>query len=217
MQGMEDTTGVINLTASAPGFVSGFLAEDLIQPSVRIANSLSGTIDTIDPPDEFYVRVGVANTVNFFVQDVRPGSPGVTVTAAVDSPLVAELVTLTDTSDVVTVLVPALEFNSALSVADGGVAFNGLSPGVATVEVTAPGFKNTLSGTRTVTVVAPTLTVNPLSKTGAGLMAIQSSVSLSASSHGGVTVHIESLNPDIALISGCRVKPWADRYRCSGR
>ncbi len=207
LEGKEDTTGVITLSASAPGFSNGLQDVGLVQPSVRITSSISGTQDTLDPPDNFIVNVGVASSANFFGQPVRPGAPDVVVTASVDDSLVAELQTLADTSHTVTVNIPAGAGVSASTVALGGVAFKGLSPGVVELSASVPGFSQFSTAIRTITVVAPTVGLPTLGTVGAGLESAAHGLGLSASGHGGVTVHIESLEPELALLSYASADP----------
>ncbi len=201
LQGKEDTTGVILVTATAPGFSVGMFEEDLIQPSVRIHTDLAGSIDTIDPPDEFRVRVGTANAANFFSQDVRAGAPPLPITLSVDAPSVGTLLTLADTGDVLDVFISSGESFSASTVATGGIAFDGLSVGSTNVFASSPGYISQPQATRTVTVNAPTISLSNVGRIGAGLQEGAYNATLSASAHGGVTVRIESDSPGVALIA----------------
>ncbi|HET6348825.1 MAG TPA: hypothetical protein VFH88_07035, partial [Candidatus Krumholzibacteria bacterium] len=191
LQGKENTTGVISLTASAPGFTDELKDVDLVQPVVRITTTLAATHTTLDPPDPFTTQVGVANTLNFYPESVRWGAPSLTVTLSLDDSLIAELLTLPDTSNVVTVAIAPGQNVSPTSVNAGGVAFRGLSAGVVTVTATTPGFiSNAKWSEIAVTVTAPAINLSTLSVVGAGLESTARTGSLGTTSHGGVTVHV---------------------------
>jgi hypothetical protein len=210
MQGIEDTTGTVTLYTEAPGFTSDSTTVNLVAPLVRIGpGTLPNSIDTLDLPDEFVANVGVLSGVTFVSKEVRPGSQGVTVTVSLDTTL-AELQTdIGGTGDSVTVVIPPLSSSSPPNFPTGGVAFNGLSPGVVMVSVSAPGFIPDVQATQSVTVTAPTLNFGGLAgaDVGAGLQSGQVNVQLSASLHGGVNVHIESGDSTVALVAGATTAP----------
>ncbi|UCG50542.1 MAG: T9SS type A sorting domain-containing protein [Candidatus Latescibacterota bacterium] len=219
LHALEDTSGTVMLTASAPGFTPDTITVDVVQPGVMIyANSLGGSIDTLDPSDAFYKAVGTPNATNTSVAplELRPGSPGVTITVSSSDSTVGLLQTLTDTSGVVTVHIPAGSSTSPLTVATGGVALDGVTPGVTTVTCSAPGFVSTTAASKTVTVTAPTTgLIGFPAAVGAGLQSAQLRVNLSASNHGGITVLVESADSSIALVSSSpdsAGRPFADVY-----
>lgn len=201
IQGKEDTTGTIHLTATAPGFATGTDSVDLVPPKIRFYG-LPNNKDTLDPPDNFNVQVGVAstNTSNFYGQNVRAGSQGVAVTVSVDDSLIAEILGEDDTGPTVVDTIFALNNTSPGNFEDGGFAFNGLSPGVVDLTVSAPGFVPFSTATQTITVTAPTINLSG-GVVGAGLQTATRTLTLSASNHGGVTVRIESLEPELLLVS----------------
>jgi hypothetical protein len=205
IHGVEDTTGTVTLIASAPGFVPDTMTVDIVQPGIRLySTSLLGTIDTLDPPDPFQVSIGVPNGDSTAVtaMEIRPGSPGITVTAISSLPSIGILQTLTDTSGTVTTSVAAGESRSPTSVAGGGVEFNGIAPGTTSVSVSAPGFIPMTTASQDVIVTSPTISWMGLPcDVGAGLQTASLRAGLSTTTHGGVTVRIESTDPDLVLLS----------------
>lgn len=210
LQGIEDTTGTVTLYTEAPGFTPDSTTVNLVAPLVRIGpGTLPNSIDTLDPPDEFVANVGILSGVTFVNREVRPGSPGVVVSVVLDTTLATLQTDSSGTGDSVTVVIPALSSSSPPNVPAGGVAFNGLSPGVVMVSVSAPGFIPGAQATQSVTVTAPTLSFGGLAgaDVGAGLQSNQVNVQLSASLHGGVDVHIESGDSTVALVAGATTGP----------
>ncbi|MFQ5705349.1 MAG: hypothetical protein ACE5HT_15195, partial [Gemmatimonadales bacterium] len=110
-----------------------------------------------------------------------------------------QLVTTASTGASVTVQIPVGGAQSASNVATGGVAFDPLTSGSATVSATIPGIVAQTTATRTVTVTAPGINLSGTT-VGAGLQRSWFG-SLGASNHGGVTVRVESPNPQVLLIS----------------
>jgi hypothetical protein len=207
IQAKEDTAGIISLDCSASGFVPDTTTAEVLEPYVRI-NGLLGSDDTLNPPDPFTGQIGVTLGANFYVQNVRAGSAGVEVTVTVDDSLVAELLSLADTSHTVTDTITAGNYTTPGSVAAGGFAFDGLSPGTVEVSVSAPGFVSSPTfASKTVTVTAPDITISYLGSVGAGLQTSGRSIFLSTSTHGGVTVRVESLESDLLLLSSAETSP----------
>jgi len=208
IHGIEDTTGTVTITASAPQFSDGAAATDIKRPGL-ILGSLVGTIDTIDPPDNFRIQTGVPlnGGVSVFVQVVRAGSPGIVVSASVDDSLLARILTQADTSDVVSLVVPAGESNTPNTVALGGFALDGIALGTVTVLATAAGFDTTVTAQQSVTITAPTINIIALFDVGAGLQGDKVTATLSASTHGGTIVHVESSDSLVALVSADASSP----------
>jgi hypothetical protein len=202
IHGVEDTTGSVNIIASAPLFNNGEAFVDIVQPGLAIV-SLGNTIDTIDPPDNFVIQAGVpiSGGLSLFGQNVRTGSPGVTVSAAVNDSLLAQVLTLADTSHVVSRVIPAGQKNTPSTVGSGGVALDGLALGSVTVSATAPGFAPIAVAEKAVTITAPTISIVNLSVVGAGLQGDVTTATLSTGGHGGVMVHVESSDSTVALVS----------------
>jgi len=202
MQGKEDTTGTVTLYAEAAGFTPDTITVDLVTPLIRITpNSLLSTLDTLDPLDDFNATVGLVVGPNFLLRDVRPGSPGVTVTVRLDTTL-AQLLTLGGGGDSVTVEIPALANGSPNQMTQGGVALDGLAPGNVTVSISAPGFLPAPGLTeQTVAITAPTMSFSGLNGqvVGSGLQTSVVRVVLSAPNHGGVNVRVESEDSTLSL------------------
>ena len=85
------------------------------------------------------------------MQEVRAGAAPLTVTV-LNSDAAAQLVTTALTGQTVTVNIAALQQNSPTSVANGGVAFDGLAAGTSTVTATATGYATITSSSVTVTI-----------------------------------------------------------------
>jgi hypothetical protein len=155
--GMEDTTGVVAITARAVGFTDGNTLATVARPAVEI-QSLTTPLIAGGADLQFRVRVGLPNATQISVgttQNVRAGSPGVVVTVSSSNTSVGTLVTTALTGSPVTVTVPAGTAASATLISSGGVGFKPLTPGTSTVTVSAPNFI-TAATTGNVTV-----TVNP--------------------------------------------------------
>jgi hypothetical protein len=209
LQGIEDTTGTVTLYTETPGFTPDSTTVNLVMPYVRIGpGTLANSIDTLDPPDEFVVNTGVLSAGQFVNKEVRPGLDSVAVSVVADTSL-AQLHSLSGPADSVTVGVQALSSSSPSTVQNGGVAFNGLSPGVATVSVSAPGFISHSSAVQSVTITAPTMAFSGLAgaEVGAGLRSNQVNVTLSTTGHGGVSVHVESGDSTVSLVAGTAAGP----------
>lgn len=203
VHGVENMVSGADITVSAPGYTSASRAVSVVQPALDIIG-LFLSIDTLDPADPFQIRVGLTNAGNTSVivsQSVRTGSPGLTATVASFTPSVGTLITNTETDDSVTVTITAGSSLSPATVATGGVAFDGLSNGSSVVLARIPGFIVTTNAAVTVNVTQPTVSLPLLSNIGSGLMSTGTSLTLSASQHGGVTVRIESTDSTIALVS----------------
>jgi hypothetical protein len=202
VHGIEDTTGTATITASAPQFGDGVGDVDIVRPVLKLGD-LGGTIDTIDPPDDFTIQTGVPVNLgtSMFAQPVRPGSPGIVVSASIDDTTLASVLTLSDTSDVATLIVPAGESITPTTVAQGGFALDGLALGTVTVTASAAGFDTIDVSQQAVTVTAPTISLGFLPSVGAGLQSTTVTATLSTAAHGGVTVHIESADSSVALVS----------------
>lgn len=202
LHGVEDTTGSVSIVASSPGFDDGEISFDVVKPGLLIA-SLGSSIDTIDPPDNFTIQTGAPYNggLALFGQDVRAGSPGIMVSAEVDDSTLAQVLTQTDTSRVVSLVIPAGERITPSTVGQGGIAFDGLALGSVTVTASAAGFDSVSTAEKSVTITAPTISIVNLPTVGAGLQGAVTSANLSTGGHGGVFVHVESSDSAVALVS----------------
>ena len=203
VQGVENVTGTALVTVSAPGFTSGSRTATIVQPALDITGLVT-TIDTLDPADLFQVRVGLPGSGNASVnpaQNVRAGGTGFTATIVNSNAVAGQLVTTPVTGQTVTVSITPGNSTSPSSVAAGGVAFDGLNVASTTVSASIPGLISTMAASANVSVTQPTITLAAISNVGSGLQGGANTVTLSASEHGGVTVHVESADPSVALVS----------------
>ncbi|HKW12993.1 MAG TPA: FlgD immunoglobulin-like domain containing protein, partial [Candidatus Krumholzibacteria bacterium] len=201
VSGMENVTGTSLITVSAPGFTSSSKTATIVQPGLLLS-SLGTTIDTLAPVDPFWVTVGLPSggTINP-VQAIRAGGTTLVATIKNSNHPVGDLVTTPLTGDSVVVSITPGNSTSPGTVATGGVAFDGTALGSTTVSATIPGLIAVSFASQTVTVTQPTISLNPLGTVGAGLQGQANSAFLSVSNHGGVTVHIASANPSVALVA----------------
>jgi hypothetical protein len=183
---------------------------EVVQPVLQVRDLLaSREATTLSAPlvdDDFRVRTWIPNaddTALSRVQNVSAGTGPLTVTLTNDNP-VFELVTTPATGQSATVQIPVNGSISASTVATGGVALSLIEPtgeGVfdTTVTATATGFLDpflTASAPQTVTVTAPD-PIDVLDAFGQGTIVgaslqIRYGFQLSVSTHGGVTVRLES-------------------------
>jgi hypothetical protein len=135
VQGLENVTGGVAVSATAPGFESGSATMTVVQPAFDITGlSTSTTAAAVDDP--FNVRVGLPNNLNTYLnelQSVRPGSPGLTVTLTSSNAAAGQLVTSQGPGSTVTIVISPNASSSASSVATGGVAFDPVTAGSTTV------------------------------------------------------------------------------------
>jgi hypothetical protein len=154
VQGVEGTTGIINVTATAPAYANGSTTATIVQPALDII--LLGASQLVSAADDpFQVRIGTPNATNQTLaaeQELRAGSAGLTATVTSSNPAVATLVTTPLTAGTVTVLVTAGQSRSAATVVTGGVALDLLTTGSTTVAGTIPGFIAVTAATLVVTV-----------------------------------------------------------------
>lgn len=202
---IEDTTGAVALTVTAPGFNAGGATANIVRGGVDISGLVTA-INTLDPDDVFTVRVGTRQASGLDLQELqsrRPGVPALVATVTSSDGAVGTLVQSAGPSTTATVTIGNGQNSSPGSVGTGGVAFRPVGNGTATVAVTIPGFLATTSTTSgsaiAVTVTQPTTSVNPVT-VGSGLMR-SASFSLGASGHGGRPLTLTSADPTKLLLS----------------
>lgn len=203
VSGVEGATGTSLITASISGFVSGSSTATIVQPGYDVVQ-LGSSIDTLNPPDAFQVRVGLVASGGGSVnpaQNLRAGAPPLVATIKNSNHPVADLITTALTGDSVVVSIAAGSSASPSNVASGGVSFDGIALGTTTVSATIPGFVATTNANINVTVTQPSIAMSVIGNVGAGLQGNTNNAALSVSNHGGVTVHVASANPSVALVS----------------
>jgi hypothetical protein len=210
VQGFEGATGTASVTATATGFNQGSASVNVVQPGIVLSGLVTSTT-TLSADDHFYAFVGIPSGNTVSTQDVRAGSQGVIVTFSVDNLGVAQLTNGQITGDTVTSVIVSGLYYTPTSVAAGGVAFDPVGVGTATVRARAPGFVAQPLATQQVTVTAPTITVSVPGTVGAGLQA-SASVSLGASNHGGVTLTLTSSDSTTLLVSPNATTPGSRSF-----
>jgi len=195
-------TGAVTVRAEAPGFSSGTMSVGIEQPAIELTSITSG-LTTVSPDDVFRVIVGLRNAAGTGLreqQQVRFGESPLLVTVQSDSPSVAQLVTSAGTvaaSGTVSIQPGASQSSSTL--AAGGIAVRPTGVGTTLLRATAPEVFSTTGATRSVTVSTAVIGVTDFT-IGSGLQRRQT-VSLGASAHGGVTVHVSSTDPTKLLVA----------------
>ncbi len=207
VQGVSPTTtGDVDIIASAPAFADGILTVPLVKPVLALSG-LPTDITEISADDLFLVRTGIViSTGNFFNQRVSMVAGDLTVTVSSSNSAVGQLVTTSTSGQSLPVVVAVGQFQTALSVATGGVAFDPLDVGSTTISATAPGFdtKFALSSLEITVAGISTISLREafslFGRLGAGLQ-LTYRVVLGASDHGGVTVRIASSDASLAVVA----------------
>ncbi len=200
---LEGVTGIATVSASAAGIIGDTDGVTVVAPNFRL-NSVTTTIDTLDPPDAFTVQVGYSlNGTSWSAsQPARPGGPGIDGVAYVVDPAVGQIVDAIASGDSINFRLEPGDSSTPGSIAGGGVGFDGVGAGSTTVSAAIAGFTPTTQGFRDVTVTQPTISwVGTTSDLGSGLQSLALRARLSAAGHGGVTVTITGDNPLLGLIA----------------
>jgi hypothetical protein len=195
VQGVRGTTGTAVLTATHPLFATATATINVVQPVMYI-NSLNTSTTPLAADDDFYVNLYVSNAAGTMYSQSVSGEGPLPVTFTSGDPAVGQLAKTGERGASVTVNIQVNQDNSPTTLATGGVAFDALAGGTATVEATAPGFNNEYSQSSKVVTVNPSaLTIADTTgignRVGASLQ-VQYRIDLGGTNHGGVTVHVES-------------------------
>jgi cold shock CspA family protein len=197
--------GTATITATASGFTGGSGTVSVVQPALQLSGlPVATTTQAADHP--FYVYVGVADATLSYLTEYQSVPPGDSVTATVTSsdPAVAQLTTDEGSARTVTAEIPAGQYYSEV------VAFDPLGVGQTTIASSIPGFLATYAASAAVTVTPSGIAMYGLpAAVGAGLQRSNGAqyVLLDGTDHGGVTVHIESDDPTVALVAADAVNP----------
>jgi K319L-like, PKD domain/PKD domain len=194
VQGVAGAAGTVSVTASAMGFSSGTGTIAVTQPAVTFLGL--STTPKVGVNDSFAVLIGVPNGAGTglaaFQGVSASNQPALELTVVSSDGNVGRLMSGATTADSLTLPTASGEF-------EWFFMFVPLAAGPTTVTGSIPGFLTLAGGALPLTVAPPSVT--PFSRTvGAGLE-YESLASLSTASHGGVTVHIESSNPAVALVA----------------
>lgn len=151
VQALENFTGTVTITATAPGYVDGSTPVNVVTPVFSL--TAGGTVSLANGPIPIYVMVGVGNVTGLTsIEAVRFGSPGLTATITNSNASVGDLLESATSGQTVTVPIPPGSSNSPTTVAAGGAAFRPLTTGTTTVTASIPGLTATTTATRTYTV-----------------------------------------------------------------
>ncbi len=206
IQGVRSATGDVTVTATQALFTSGAVTAKVVQPVFRLY-SLDTATTTLSADDEFYAYAGILNTSGTGIWTWQPvsaaGALPVTFTSSV--PSVGQMKKTGQAGASVTVDIPVNREYTSTTVASGGAAFDPLAGGSTVVAATAPGFNNAWSeASATVAISQPGMTLTDpwlgAYRVGSSLQA-QMRLTLGGSSHGGVTVHIESGNANVLRVA----------------
>jgi hypothetical protein len=192
--------GVANIVASAAGFVPDTVAAT-VQVPVYDVSGLNTTHNDLGGNDPFTVRVGIGSASSISqLQSVRPGGTPLVATLTNSTTAIADLVTQTDTADVVTVTIPVGLSSSGNGASAGGAEFDPITGGTTTVTASIPGLQATTGATVNVTVTSTPITISSHT-VGAGLMLSGNGFLGGNGQHGGVTVVVKSLNPAVMQVA----------------
>jgi trimeric autotransporter adhesin len=206
MHGVDGASGTATIAASAPGYTSASTATIAVAEATVDLIGLTSPTTVLSPDDPFQARIGVVNTTGNGIgieQEVRPGAGALVVTLANGNAAVAQLTTAGGSAQTRTVTIPEGQSRSATSVATGGIAFDPLAGGSTTVSATAAGVLSTVASSQVVDVAAPGFTFS-LSGTrvGVGLRASLSTLLLGAPAPaGGLIVTLTSSDAAALLAS----------------
>lgn len=205
VQGLENVTGTVTLTISAPGFTDQQADVDIDTPRFRVVG-IDTSLDVPDPDNAFYVQLGRPNAGGIWqaLEYMRVGGPGATVDVSLSNPAAAELTTTALNGQTVAVSLFGGQGTTPHYVASGGVALVALAAGATDVTVSIPGFAGEDGGVVAVDVGAAELSLAGLPTTvGAGLRVRNGSlaVALNGSAHGGTTVNLVSLDSSLVLLA----------------
>jgi hypothetical protein len=201
VQGMPGATGEVTVTAAAPGFAPQQTIHNVVTPAVDIP-SLTGSTTTLSPNTNFQARIGIPNasqTAMSVELSLRPGAAPRTVEFTSSEPEVAQLVTIETEGRLAEAVIQPGSSRTPTNVGNGGVALDPLTGGSTEVSVALAGFMLLPNGTRTVTVSQPGINLG--STTVGSDLQRNTSGSLGASSHGGVTVTLTSSDPELLLLA----------------
>jgi hypothetical protein len=207
-QAIEGQAGNVTVTATEPRFATGSVVMQAARPGVEV-QGVPGSLTTLSPNANFYAQIGVLSPDSNSlarVQNRRGGASG---------PLVATFTaTPASVGNIIDSVTPAgaatgtarvplgLYYTNGSGPASGGVTLHPILNGSVAVTVAIPGFRTAnISGTRSVTISQPGITVGLFSQQiGSGLQDA-ANVTLGASNHGGTTITLTSSDPSILRVS----------------
>ena len=212
VHGIEGAAATVAISATTDGFTDGSTTATVVQPGVEIFG-LNTTTSVITAPDVFTVGVGIPNGSGAYLnqfQSVRAGAAPLVVTVTTSNAGHARLATSTESGASVTLAITAGNYQTAGTLATGGVQLEPVFQGTATIDASIPGYIRS-SATRLVTVEPARIAVNSYT-VGAGLQRF-ASMSFNGGNHGGITVRLTSADGAklwVATSSGQPGAPTAD-------
>jgi hypothetical protein len=199
VQGADTVTAQTQgtVTVSAAGYATGTATMTVVQGGVILAG-LPGTTTTLSPSNMIYAYVGVPSGNSVSIQNRRAGAGPLTVTFSTPANGIGELLkAATAAGATQTAQIQPGTYYTPFDTTSGGVAFHPLLSGATTVSVSAPGYVAQPNATGSVTVSQPTISVGAAT-VGSGLQT-NTSFTLGAPNHGGVTVTLTSSNGQVLL------------------
>jgi hypothetical protein len=197
------SAGPVPVTASVTGFTNGTSTVHYVRPGVDIIN-LPESVTALSTSPDFVARVGIPLVSGAGLQTVQPrrfGAPALTVTVTNSNPGVAEIDHNggIDGAQVQTSSIGPGQSGTPNG-STGGFEFDPFGTGITIVQASIPNFLTMPTGTRTVTVSTPAITMPGLDRIGGGLMHGAYAGQLGATQHGGVDVHLVSSDPSRVLL-----------------
>ncbi|MEO5509063.1 MAG: Ig-like domain-containing protein, partial [Longimicrobiales bacterium] len=202
VQALENVTGAVPITASAPGFTSGTASVTVVPSLVELA-FVPATLATLSGVRNIQAQVGIpcGGTTICSVLPVRAGATAPVVTFSLPAgTTAATLSTSTSSGTTATAQIAPGSGFTPLGVAQGGVGFTPQEAGTVTISVSSPGFVTTTNSAKTVTITSASISASNTT-VGSGLMTFRNSANLGASQHGGVIVRVTSSDPSKVLVS----------------
>lgn len=193
----------VSIVAEAPGFIPDTMKLRVRQPAMDLQGVPTST-GSLSGNNNIYVQIGIANlaltSMNAYQGPRFGGTLPRVATVTVAPGTVAILRDSTVTPDSTkTVTIPVGQYYSPTSLPQG-LQIDPLAPGTATVVASMAGFNQLPSATRTMTVSGPVITLPGSAEVGSGLQDGGYTVNLGASAHGGVTLTLYTLAPNVALL-----------------
>ena len=194
VQGVVGQTGTVAVTASAPGFLSGTGTIDVVPGGVDLVGLASS--QRVGIHDDFTIVTGPINSTGTGLEMVQAPSgsndPYLELTVASSDGAVGELSGFGRRGATISLLFVGTRFQT-------GATLEPLSVGTTSVSATIPGLISLPSASMDVAVAPPRVT--PFSaEIGAGLQLFRTA-RIDVSNHGGVTFHVQSSDPTVALIA----------------
>jgi hypothetical protein len=208
VRGVAGQTGSVQLTATMSGFTSASTTADVVQPVLGIVNlPTTTTVLSVDTP--FYLGAGIPDPTGTFVRQYQPVQADLAITVSNLTSTVAQLETSTGTGQSRTVTILAGSPFSPADLASGGIEFDPIGGGQTTVSAAAAGFVAGFAASSVnVAVTGAGIGLQGFpARVGGGLQTnvnqngLPLAAVLNATDHGGTTIHLESSNANVLLLS----------------